>query len=474
MIGADLRGKARLRATGTLAREALATGALATSVLVTGVLAGCGAPPAPPPAQPRCPEVAKTAAPVTATSAAAPDTTAPAANELPKVQGFELDKVGSPQKVPLVKVAANGAGPSSYAVVPASNGGAWLVPESVSAKQPILLVEASGAASEPWVAPVRAQLWAARDTGGGAWILGEPAAPGVFGFAHVERLFRLSADGRITSDHPFTSGMVKPHAAATDAAGNLHVLGTLAGPLTSAKGIVTPEAGGRAEVLSRVAPSGAVEWATALERASGQAASLAVAPDGSSVVTSSPFLGDQVLTAFSPQGLPTWKKALSPVPPVSFPTPWISFITSDGKDGFFVSGPLNEGGGFDLGLGALTGEGTFVARLDAKGQAAWEKRLPGPESWEVTGDGAGSVLAFQRVEARLAAYVIDASGAITRALESDLPPDCRQSATEVLFKAALTTAHVLFAVTCQPLDDRYMPPAPRGKPTLYVGSLSRK
>lgn len=441
-------------------------------------LASCGPPPSLHAAEPASPCPPLTAAlPATASAApTAPPPASAAAVALPRAPFFDVDKPARTQKLSLVELKSKRAGATSYSVIPVSKGGAWLVPRFAGKGEALFAIDAAGRAKEAWTAGAATSLLAAAGTDDSLLVAGVPGMKGTFAFPRLARVFKLSTSGKIESDQPFTAGTLSPLAALAGPSGSLFIAGTLASALVTERGPLTPEAGGRAEVLVALGPDGKASWGEALARTSGRLSAFAVSPDGSAAIVSSPFLGDQVLTALAPGGKVAWEKPLTSTPPARFPTPAIEAIASDGRGGYYVQGPSSGEGGLDLGLGPLTGSGSFVARLDAQGRCLWERLFK--EEYALSSDGAGSLLAIPAYAESEAprAYEIDADGRVARALDIDLPAACRATKHPVTVQLAggMTPATVFVAVVCQERDETSMPQISIGKPAVFTGSLPRK
>ncbi len=393
----------------------------------------------------------------------------------PKAIPFDLEKPVATAKLALTRLSSKRIGVTQFSALARGSGGGWLVPSNAGPRDALFLIDEAGAVTEPWSSPTSVHLRFARDGADGLFVAGVPTSKTVFGFSHLERVFRLSKSGRIGADSAFDAGIFRPTALAGDASSAVLAVGTLAGPLTTATGPLVPEAGGRAEVLLRLSNDGPPKWAVALKPTSGQASMLAVGPDGASVVVSSPSIGEQLLTAFSPTGSLLWEKRVTPSPGTPrFGSSAVEQIVSDGGGGYFVAGGLGSEGGLDFGLGPFSGDGTFVARLDAKGECLWERSLP--PYFEISGDGAGSILAAPGWMGGTSVYEIDSEARVKRAVSFDLGSACQSGDHPVGIseKGSLTPSTLLVVITCQQLDDGYRPPQPVGKPAVLAGSLSRK
>lgn len=442
-------------------------------------LASCGTPPALHPAEPPppCPPLTAALPPTaSATPTAVPAPSVAAVVALPRAPLFDVDKPARTQKLALTELKSKRTGAASYSVVPVSAGGAWLVPQAAGKGEALFAIDAAGRAKEAWTAGAATSLLAAAGSDDSLLVAGTPGMRGTFPFPRLARVFKLSMSGKIEADHPFTAGTFSPLSALAGPSGSLFVAGTLASTLTTERGPLTPEAGGRAEVLVALGPDGKASWAEALARTSGRISAFAVSPDGSAALVSSPFLGDQVLTALSPGGKVAWEKPLTARPPARFPTPAIEAIASDGRGGYFVQGPSSDEGGLDLGLGPLTGSGSFVARLDAQGRCLWERLFKADQV--ISSDGAGSFLAVPGyVESEVPrAYEIDPDGRVARAIDIELPAACRATKHPITVQLAggMTPTTIFVAVVCQAQDETSMPQLPVGKPAVFTGSLPRK
>ena len=227
-----------------------------------------------------------------------------------------------------------------------------------------------------------------------------------------------------------------------------------------------------------VGPDGAAKRAAALPRADGAVSALAMGADGVVLVVSAPSEGRQVLTAFASDGAVAWKKTVVATPDARFPTPAITALLSDGKGGYFAVGALSAEGGLDLGLGPLTGAGMFVARLDARGAASWERAFP--ESASLTTDGQGSLVAAYTTygsDVRAAhAVEIDGDGKVVRVATATVPATCddREHRSSAFAAAGMSATSLFLVVSCQKMDDGTRPVTPIGRPLVFLGTMSRR
>lgn len=353
------------------------------------------------------------------------------------------------------------------ALVGRSDGGAWLVPQQLTAQEPVHLLRPGKAPAKAWRAAVGAAILAAPSGGDGVWLVATPSQAGVFSFPTVERLVRLDPAGHATLDLPWKAGPLRVARVASNGDGGVWLAGTVAGSLRWGNKTFTATADGRAEVVVRVDESGAIDWVRALSGVDpGTTSALTVSTDGNALVIAGPVgNAGPVLTVLGRDGSARGQRGLT----LSAGSPY--FRTSldaaqpDGTGGYFVAGQVGVGGLLELGGETPLPEGAFVARVDASGKQQWARAV---DDWllGLEPDGHGGALVLANQGATMRAFDLDAAGGVERVYEVALPEPCQRMNAWLSF--ALAGKDAVAALACQAYDDSYLPRKAVGAPVVYT------